>query len=197
MSKIAKAPTKDLLALLSPDLTNLPPSGRYQLWHTFLMLVDMFWSVWIVEQDGLIKKPEKTLPKDQRPVSQMVREGPYLSVVDQILEVLEEKLVAKEDLAAIVCEGNVKRECSGCSTDISIKAVSTFDHKIAGAPSVFFHPGQTNLFSCGAKACNDQIGVLPQVVSWEVAVMAALNMLSGTRQGTSSQYQDSYLDLAV
>ena len=78
---------------------------------------------------------------------------------------------------------------SGCNASIQ-------HHRIAGAPSVFFHPGQTNLFSCGAKACNDQIGVLPQVVSWEVAVMAALNMLSGTRQGTSSQYQNSYLDLA-
>ena len=111
----------------------------------------------------------------------MVREGPYLSVVDQILEVLEEKLVAKEDLAAIVCEGNVKRECSGCSTDISIKAVFTSRHRIAGAPSVFFHPGQINFFSCGAKACDDQIGVLPEVSSWGVAVLAAVKMLSGTR----------------
>ena len=167
-----------LKELLSPDLLNLPPSGRYQMWDTFLMLVALLDNqVFSVELDGLIKKPEKSLPKDQRRVSQMVRESSYLKVVDQILELLEEKLVTQEDLAAAVCDGNVKRECGGCSKDICIKAVSTFIHKIAGVPSVFLQPGQTNLFSCGAKACEDQIKVRPEVSSWNFAIGAAANML--------------------
>ena len=171
-----------LKELLSPDLLNLPPSGRYQMWDTFLMLVALLDNqVFSVELDGLIKKPEKSLPKDQRRVSQMVRESSYLKIVDQILELLEEKLVTQEDLAAVVCDGDVKRECGGCSKDICIKAVSTFIHKIEGVPSVFLHPGQTNLFSCGAKACENQIKVQPEVSSWNFAVGAAANMLQETR----------------
>ena len=67
----------------------------------------------------------------------MVRGGSFLKVADQILKVLEEKLVSQEDLAAIVCGGDTERVCSGCRKGISIKVVLTWgDHRIAGAPAV-------------------------------------------------------------
>ena len=121
-----------LNGLLHHDLRSLHPNGRYQLWHTFLMLFDLLYCVRTVQLDGTIKKPDKSLPKEQRGISRMVREGSYLKVTDRILEVLEEKLVSQEDLAAIVCKGNVERVCSECGKDISIKAVLTFgDQRIA------------------------------------------------------------------
>ena len=167
-----------LKGLLWTDLRNLVPSGRYQMWHTFLMVFDMLYCVRTVEGDGIIKKLEKS----QRHVSQMVRGGSYLTVVDQILEVLEEKLVSQEDLAAIVCEGNVQRVCSGCNKDICIRVVQTWgDQRIAGMPAVMFHSGQANLFTCGEKACEDLIEVGPEVHSWHMAVMATGSKLSETR----------------
>ena len=118
---------KKLKALLYADLRSLHPNGRYQMWHTFLMVSDLLYCIRTVELDGMIKKPDKSLPKEQRSVSRMVRGGSFLKVADQILEVLEEKLVSQEDLAAIVCDGDVERVCSGCSKDISITHASTYN----------------------------------------------------------------------
>ena len=171
-----------LKALLYADLRSLHPNGRYQMWHTFLMVSDLLYCIRTVELDGMIKKPEKSLPKEQRSVSRMVRGGSFLTVADQILEVLEEKLVSQEDLAAIVCDGDVERVCSGCSKDISIKVVLTWgDQRIEGTPAVMFQSGQANLFSCGEKACNDLIKVGPEVHSWHMAVGATGNKLRETR----------------
>ena len=171
-----------LKGLLHRDLRSLHPNGRYQLWHSFLMLFDMLYCVRTVELDGMIKKPDKSLPKEQRGISRMVREGSYLKVTDQILEVLEEKLVSQEDLAAIVCNGDVERVCSGCSKDISIKLVLTWgDQRIAGTPAVLFQLGQANLFSCGAKGCEDLMKVGPEMNSWLMAVLATVTELGETR----------------
>ena len=55
--------TKTLLSL--EYLRNLLPSGRYQMWHTFLMVFDMLYCVRTIELDGMLKNPEKSLPKDE------------------------------------------------------------------------------------------------------------------------------------
>ena len=170
-----------LKTLLSKDLTNLPPSGRFQMWQTFLMLFDMLFCLRTIEVDRMIKNPQKSLPKDQRQMSQFVRKGSYIRVLDQILEVLELRVVSQKDLAAIVCEGNMQQVCSACKKNTTVAVISTCGVKIAGEPAVMFQSGQNNLFSCGAKTCEDQMGVNPKVFSWHLAVWATSNNLRATR----------------
>ena len=170
---------KTLLSL--EYLRNLLPSGRYQMWHTFLMVFDMLYCVRTIELDGMIKNPEKSLPKDPRRMSHMVRRDSYIRFVDQILDVLEQRVVSQKDLAAVVCEGELQRICCGCNKGITVKGISTAGVRIKGVPAVMFQTGQNNLFSCGAKACEDLMTVRPEVDAWHFAVWATANKLRETR----------------
>ena len=141
---------------------------------------------WIepIKIEELIKKPKKSFTKEQMHVSEMVKGGSYLRVVDKILEVLEKRVVSHEDLAAIVCDGDMQRICSGCNRDIVIQEVGLARElglPRGGTPAVMFQPGQNNLFSCGAKACDDQMVVKPEVNSWVTAVIATA--IVGHRNG--------------
>ena len=172
----------EIKTLLSLEyLRTLLPTGRYQMWHTFLMVFDMLYCVRTIELDGMLKNPQRSLPKDQRQMSQMVRSGPYLRVVDQILDALEPRVVSQKDLAAIVCDGNTQRICNGCNKGISVRVISTAGVRLEGMPAVMFQSGQNNLFSCGAKVCEDLMTVRPEVEAWHFAVWATANKLRETR----------------
>ena len=100
------ADLRDLRKLLTPDLRNIGARDPYQMWTTFLMLCDLAVIDQTIEKDRIIKNPEKSLPEEERKVSEMVRGGgasAYLRRVDKILDALEQQLVSPENLAAIVC----------------------------------------------------------------------------------------------
>ena len=131
-----------LKTLLSKDMTNLLPSGRFHMWQTFLMLFDMLFCLRTIEVDRMFKNPEKSLPKDERQMSQTVRTRSYIRVLDQILEVLDQRVVSQKDLAAIVCDVNMQQVCSACNKDIPVAVISTCGVRIAGATAVMFQSGQ-------------------------------------------------------
>ena len=170
-----------LKTLLSKDMTNLLPSGRFNMWQTFLMLFDMLFCLRTIEVDKMLKNPEKSLPEDDRQMSQTIRMGSYVRVLDQILEVLKQRVVSQKDLAAIVCDGNMQQVCSTCNKDITVAVISTCGVRIAGATAVMFQSGQDSIFSCGAKTCEDGMAVNPKVYSWHLAVWATSNKLRATR----------------
>ena len=64
-----------LKTLLSKDMTSLLPSGRFQMWQTFLMLFDMLFCLRTIKVDRMFKNPEKSLPKDERQMSQTGKTG--------------------------------------------------------------------------------------------------------------------------
>ena len=165
------------------DLRSVPPSGQFQMWQTFLKIVDMLAWTETIKLEAMIKKPKKSLTKEQMQVSDVVRGGSYLQVVDRILEVLEERLVSQKDLAAIVCDGNMQRICSGCNRDIVIQEVGV-GRELAlprgGMPAVMFNPGK-KLFSCRANACEEQLVSEQDVYSWVTAVIATATMLLPAR----------------
>merc|ERR1712013_253307 len=146
----------DLGKLLTPDLRSVGARDPYQMWASFLILFELLLSVGMFETDRVIKNPEKSLPEKERKVSEMVRGGAsaYLRKVDKILEALEEKLVSQENLAAIVCEGNLLRACSTCDKEVTIRAVFTRGSRIEGLPSVLLRPTSSDLFSCGHSDCS-------------------------------------------
>ena len=100
------ADLRDLRKLLTPDLRNIGARDPYQMWTTFLMVFDLLFPDGMIEMDRVIKTPEKSLPENERKMSEMVRGGgasAYLRRVDKILDALEQQLVSPENLAAIVC----------------------------------------------------------------------------------------------
>ena len=76
------------------DLRKTPRGKSYHMWYTFLLLTEILYMVDTVRNDGLMKKPEESLPKAERQMSKKVREGSFLQVVGKILETLQEKLVS-------------------------------------------------------------------------------------------------------
>ena len=170
-----------LSKLLTEDLRSLGARDPYQMWTTFLMVFDLSMDVRLIEMDKIIKNPEKSLPEKERKVSEMVRDGAsdYLRRVDKVLDALEQQLVTHEDLAAIVCEGNMLRACSTCGKEVTIGAVSVGWSRIEGMPSVLFLPSSRVLFSCGHADCS--LGILPGAFAWLAAVSATFHKLWKTK----------------
>ena len=165
----------DLSKLFTEDLEKFTPGD---LWYMFLLLVDILYMVESVKIDGLIKKPDKSLPKAQRQMSKKVRESSYLQVVDKILEALQEKLVSTRELAAIICEENLQRECSTCKRAIVIQTAGFW---VRTSCSVLFGPGVDDLFLCGDKACREQQrAASAELFSWNTAVRAVASQLDPT-----------------
>ena len=165
----------DLSKLFTEDLEKFTPGD---LWYMFLLLVDILYMVESVKIDGLIKKPDKSLPKAQRQMSKKVRESSFLQVVDKILETLQEKLVSTRELAAIICEDNLQRECSTCKKEIVIQTAGFW---VRTSCSVLFGPGVDDLFLCGDKACREQQrAASAELFSWNTAIRAVASQLDPT-----------------
>ena len=146
------------------------------------MVFDLLLHVGMIEMDRVIKNPEKSLPEKERKVSEMVREGgasAYLRTVDKILDALKQQLVSQENLAAIVCEGNLQRACSTCGKEVKIRDVSCVGSRAEGTPSVLLHPTSSDLFSCGHSDC--PLEVSPEANAWLVAVSATFHKLWETK----------------
>ena len=146
------------------------------------MVYDLLFEVGMIEMDRVIKNPEKSLPEKERKVSEMVRGGgasAYLRRVDKILDALEQQLVSQENLAAIVCEGNLLRACSNCGKEVTIRAVCVGGSRIVGIPTVLFQPTSSDLFSCGRSEC--RLGMSSEALSWMLAVNATRHKLWETK----------------
>ena len=170
----------DLDKLLTKDLGSVGADVRGQMWTTFCLVYQLAHEVDLIETDRLIKNPEKSTPEKERKISEMVRgrgASAYLKIVDQILDVLEKQLVSYEDLAAIVCEGNLQRACSTCDKEVTIRAVSAGGMKIKRTPSVLFRPTSSGVFSCGHSECLQS----PEECSWVAAVAATWHKLRETK----------------
>ena len=169
------------LILGNAQLMNVPSSGQYQLWQFFYMVFDLLNCAQHVEFESIMKSPEKSLPRGQRQMSQIVRTGSFLKRVDQLLEVLERRVLSHMELATIVCDGKIQRACSTCNKEVTIRAVSTRKIQVQGTPSVMWHYGQSDRFSCGAKACDSQMKCSLEAESWGMTVCATLTKLFPTR----------------
>ena len=172
----------DLNKLLTQDLRSVDAGDSFQMWTTFLMVFELTFHVRLIEMDRIIKNPEKSLPPKQRKMSEMVRGGgasAYLKKVDKILDALEEQLVSQENLAAIVCEGNLQRACSTCCKEVTIRAISVPVAAIVGLPTVRFGPTSSELFSCGHSECPLEIS--PEAMSWGIAVQSTWHKLLDTK----------------
>ena len=167
--------------ILNREWMDVSWSDPYHMWQLFYMLFDLLNCAQHVEFESIIKRPEKSLPRSQRQMSQIVRAGSFLRRVDQVLGVLEQRVLSQMELATIVCDGNRQRACSTCNKEVTIRAVSTRKIQVQGTPAVMWHYGQSDRFSCGAKACDAQMIVTPEAESWGMTVCATITKLFPTR----------------
>ena len=169
--------------LLTQDMRSVDAGDSLQMWTTFLMVFELAFHVRLIEMDRIIKNPEKSLPPKQRKMSEMVRGGgasAHLRTVDKILDALEQQLVTREDLAAIVCEGNMLRACSSCGKEVTIGAVCVRGTSPVGTPTVLLPPTSSDLFfSCGHPKC--LLRMSPEALAWRVAVSATVEKLRETK----------------
>jgi len=93
--------SKELVYLVH-SMSRLPDKGgRFQIWQTFKLIFGLEPVALSSEGVQIIKKPEISIPKDQRKISQLVRGGSFSRAMDNILEVLGKQLVPQKDLKAI------------------------------------------------------------------------------------------------
>ena len=74
---------------------------------------------------AILKKPEKSLPKEQRKISRAVKQSSFLNLVDQVLEAFELRVVTHSFLAGIVCNGDLRRACTALRSKDSISEDSS------------------------------------------------------------------------
>ena len=151
------------------------------MWQLFYMVFDLLNCAQHVEFESIIKSPEKSLPRGQRQMSQIVRTGSFLRRVDQLLQVLERRALSHMELATIICDGKIQRACSTCNKEVTIRAVSTRKIRVQGTPAVMWHYGQSDRFSCGAKVCDSRMELTPEAESWGMTVCATITKLFPTR----------------
>ena len=101
-------------------LTTLLQCDHLQLVQTFLLMLELLYSVASIQAEGLLKSPEKSLPKDQRKISDSVRKSSFLNKTDQVLEALKDQIVPHSALAALVCNGSTEKMCTSCGEQIVV-----------------------------------------------------------------------------
>ena len=76
----------------------------------------------LIQLDKLLKSPEKSLSSEWHEASRQMREGPFLKIVDKVLQALEENSeIPQKDLASIVCQGEPDQRCTVCQGEITAK----------------------------------------------------------------------------
>ena len=95
----------------------------FQTWDTWATLVGILCLLPVIMEDRLLKSPEKSLSAKWAEVSKKGREGPFLLIVDRILEALEEQVVPHSKLVEIVCEGKMEQNCTVCQKRIVVTRI--------------------------------------------------------------------------
>ena len=81
----------EIVTLIKDDMINVPLDSHFQMWQSFLRLADLHYWLSAVQGQAMLKKPEKSLPKEQRKVSRAVKQSSFLHLVDhQVPPVTEE-----------------------------------------------------------------------------------------------------------
>ena len=173
----------EIVTLIKDDMRNVPLDSHFQMWQSFLMLADLHYWLSAVQGQAILKKPEKSLPKEQRKISRAVKQSSFLHLVDQVLEAFELRVVTHSFLAGIVCNGDLRRACTACEKDITIEGFHFRGLQFEGVPVIVFSPDRDEVFSCGSDPCDSALtkDSEGQAHRWRWTVEAAVTLLLPTR----------------
>ena len=181
-------PKMATLSLSSP--VSLPISAEFsserdifKTWDTFKTLCNIFSFLVETRGDQLLKSPEKSLSAKWRLASKKMREGPFLLLVDQILEALEEQVVPHCKLVEIVCQGNLEQNCMVCEKKIVVTRIWSPKGKptVPAAATVCFFPSEGVTFSCGSADCEEKRQDRISAMLWGAVLSSTVTKLENTR----------------
>ena len=163
-------------------LTTFLQCDALQIVQTFLMMLELLFNVAAIQAEGLLKSPEKSLPDDQRTISEGVKKSSFLKKTDQILDALDLQIISHSALAALVCNGSTEKVCSSCGEEIWIGAVWHPGYKLPQAQAtVVLCPHRDNIYCCGDEECEKSLVVRGPFQVWTMAVEMTIIKLTETR----------------
>ena len=140
--------------LLDKDLTN------QMLWSTLFLVLERLEACRAVDRVNTLKTPHESVPAEYW-VGLQQEIGVLPERVDDLIKALSaDQLPSFQELLRIFCGGTLLQTCSFCSTKMTVAAVFREARGcFKGTPTVVVQPFLPPLFSCGAKACSDQLVV--------------------------------------
>ena len=131
---------------------------------TFNFLLWILVQLCLINTEGRLKSPEKSLPTKWREASTKIREGPFLRIVDEIMEHLDGQVIPPHSkLVNIACGGNMARACAVCQKEITVTTMWLGGVTVPPTASVVLFPLEGVFFTCGSEECEEK---LPERVSW-------------------------------
>ena len=127
-------------------------------WEILNVLRWLLLQLSLIRLDQVLKSPEKSLPTKWRETSRRVREGPFLMIVEKILEALERQVILQSELANIACEGKLKQNCTVCQKEITVTGIwSPLEVgdtvPLAASVRLYILDACVITFSCGSAEC--------------------------------------------
>ena len=151
---------------------------------TFGTLTWLFLQLRTIGVDQMLKSPEKSLPTKWKEASRKVREGPFLKIVDQILEALEDQETPHSKLAHIACECKMEQNCTVCEKEIIVTGIwsppSSGIWCVRPASVCIFAPEDVT-FSCGSVECRKIQEDRLCYAMWNAVLSSTVTRLSDTR----------------
>ena len=163
--------------LLDKDLTN------QMLWSTLFLVLERLTACRAVDRVNTLKTPHESVPAEYW-VGLQQESGVLPERVDDLIKALSaDQLPSFQELLRIFCGGTLLQTCSFCSTKMTVAAVfREVRGCFKGTPTVVVQPFLPPLFSCGAKACSDQLVVKEDAFSsFEVGLYATCARLSSLK----------------
>ena len=158
-------------------------SDRFQLFDTFRLLCLLFMDNEILAGGKMLRGVGKYLTREHKKIWCRVGDcGAFRDLIDEVLDVLEHKLVPYRDLVAIACKGNIERECNTCGKQISVEMIVHSTDLVATQPSsVAVSAIDRETYTCGAPECMDKLVIANEYLLWFVTNGAICAKLENTR----------------
>ena len=154
------------------------------MFKTFGTLTWLFLQLCIIGVDQVLESPEKSVPTKWKEASTKVRGGPFLKIVDQILEALEDYETPHSDLADIACDGKMEQNCTVCEKEITVTRIWSAPNSgtwcVLPASVCIFAPEDVT-FSCGNVECGKVQQDRLCFAMWNAVLSSTVARLSDTR----------------
>ena len=167
------------------DFMTTPSSDESDTLKNLKTLNLLFVQLGLIKLDQVLKSPEKSLPPAWRETSRKVREGPFLMVVDKILEALEDQEIPHSELVDIASGGNLEQNCTVCQKEITVTRM-WYPEAEGGATlpvtaSVYLCPLEGVVFFCGSLDCMENYLERLSFGMWGTVLLSTLAKLEPTR----------------
>ena len=99
------------------------------------------------------KDVERLFPEDLQSMISRAQNSTFLATVDRLLDALEHQLVPYAEVVKIICNGEVKRNCSVCEESVTVTEVTQMK-KRRGRAACFFNTLNIGIVRCADDICD-------------------------------------------